>query len=190
MAQIRRVSVVGSSGSGKTTFASALAARLGIPFVELDALFWQQGDWVEPETPVFRERVQHAIAGDAWVVDGNYHGRIGTLVWERADTVIWLDLPLSVCLWRTLGRSIPRIVRREVLWVGNRETFTNTILRRDSLIYYLIRTHAPRRRRIAERLARPEAAHLTAIRFRSGGEALRWLADQPTAVSTSSATSF
>lgn len=172
---MRRVNVVGSAGVGKTTFARALATKLGAPCIELDALFWQQGNWMEPDTESFRRRVEPAISGDAWVVDGNYQGRIGTLVWEPADTVVWLDLPLWVSLWRILRRSIPRVLRREVLWVGNRETFRNMFLSRNSLLYFALRTHRGRRRRFAERLARPEVSHLRLHRFRSNRDAERWL---------------
>ncbi|HEY7847048.1 MAG TPA: hypothetical protein VIC83_02515, partial [Candidatus Limnocylindria bacterium] len=67
----RRINVVGTSASGKTTFARALAARLAVPWVELDALHWEAG-WTEADDAVMRERVRRAIAGDGWVVDGNY----------------------------------------------------------------------------------------------------------------------
>lgn len=176
MSVVQRVSVVGSSGSGKTTFSLALAAHLGVPCIELDALFWQQGAWVEPETAVFRERVHQALAVEAWVTDGNYQGRLGTLVWERADTVVWLDLPLAVSLWRICRRAIPRILRREMLWVGNRETWRNFLFDRKSILYYAIRHYRRRRVLFEERLRRPGVAHLRVHRFRSSGAAYRWLA--------------
>ncbi len=84
-----RISVVGSSGSGKTTLAKALAARLDIPFVELDAIF-HQPNWTELPDDEFRARVREAVAADAWVVDGNY-GVVRPIVLGRATTVVWLD---------------------------------------------------------------------------------------------------
>ncbi len=146
-----------------------------MPFIELDSLFWQQGSWIAPEDAAFRDRVEQATSGDAWVADGNYQGRIGTLVWERADTVVWLDLPLVISLWRICRRTVPRILRHEVLWVDNRETWRNFLFARESLLYFTIRTHRGRRRRFEERLGRSEVAHLRVHRFRSGHDARRWL---------------
>ena len=103
---MRRVLVMGCSGSGKSTFATALAARVGLPYVSLDALFWNPG-WVESDPAEFGERAAAAAEGDAWVIDGNYtrHGA-GELRRARADTVCWFDLPRLTCLSGVLRRSI------------------------------------------------------------------------------------
>ena len=63
------------------------------------------------------------VATDAWVIDGGYWGRLGDLVLERSELVVWLDLRISTWLPRLLRRTLRRIVRRDVLWNGNRETF-------------------------------------------------------------------
>ncbi len=119
-AVVQRINVVGTSGSGKTTFGRALAGRLGVPYIELDALSWE-ADWVAAPTPVLRERVTAAVAGETWVIDGNYSA-MRDLVWGRADTVIWLDLPFRVVMWRVVARTVRRLARGEVLWNGNRES--------------------------------------------------------------------
>src|SRR5437763_13527293 len=105
---MQRVSVVGNSGVGKTTLSRALAARLGAAHVELDAIFHQPG-WTPLATPEFRCRVGQVVAGERWVVDGNY-SRVRDLVWARADTVVWLDLPRRTVMRRLLGRTAGRLL--------------------------------------------------------------------------------
>jgi adenylate kinase family enzyme len=180
-ARLLRISVVGSTGSGKTTFARELARRLGVPFVELDALAWGP-NWTLVPVEVFKERVARAVEGDAWVIDGNYGGRgARDLVWPRADTVIWLDPPLAVVFARLFERAIRRIRSREELWpgTGNRETYRNQFLSRDTLFWWAIKTFRRRRRELPLILARPEHAHLIVHRFRRPEEAEAWLERQP-----------
>jgi adenylate kinase family enzyme len=175
---MRRVSVVGSTCSGKTTFARELASILGVPAVELDALNWG-ADWMMVDEALFRERVDEATAGDAWVVDGNYGGRgARDIIWPRADTLVWLDLPLRVILARLWRRSVGRIRSREVLWSGNRETFRNTFLSRESLFVWALKSYRRRKRIYGDLLARPENAHLDVHHLRSAADAERWLEAQ------------
>jgi len=122
-ARMRRVSLVGLPGCGKTTIGRKLAASLDVPFVELDSIFHQPG-WAELPRDAFRERVDDALTGPAWVVDGNYSA-VRDLVWDRADTVVWLDLPRRLMMRRVILRTVRRAVTRERLWNGNREPLTN-----------------------------------------------------------------
>lgn len=170
---MRRVAVVGTSGSGKTTMAAAVARRLGLPHVELDALHWEPG-WQEAALPVFRERVGAALAGDAWTVDGNY-SKVRDLIWPRADTIIFLDYPLAVILHRLLGRTLRRVIRRDELWGGNRESIANTFFSRDSILLWALQTYRKNRRRYADLFAQPEYRHLRIVHLRSPAEAQRWL---------------
>ncbi len=177
---MQRVSVVGSTGTGKTTFARELAGALGVPCVELDALFWGPR-WTPVALETFRERVAHVAAIEAWVIDGNYGGSgAREIVWTRADTVVWLDYSLPLLLWRLVRRILSRIRDGSELWpgTGDRETVRNAFFARDSLLWFAVRTYRGRRRRLPEALARPEYAHLTTHRFRDPREAERWLAAQ------------
>ncbi|MFF5233157.1 shikimate kinase [Dactylosporangium sp. NPDC000521] len=117
------MSVVGNSGSGKSTLGKALAARLGVPFVELDAIHHLAG-WQPIAVPEFRRKVGELAAGDGWVIDGNYSA-VRDLVWARADTVIWFDLPRRTVIRQVLWRTIRRGVTRQELWNGNREHLGN-----------------------------------------------------------------
>jgi adenylate kinase family enzyme len=175
---MRRVSVVGGSCSGKTTFGRALAQIIAVPFVELDALNWQ-ANWTMTDLETFKERVSAATAGDAWVADGNYGGRgARDIVWPRADTVVWLDVPLLVTLARMWQRTTARIRRQEKLWGGNQETIRNTFFSRESLFVWALTTHRRRRRNLARLMTLPEYGHITFHQLRSGAEADRWLEAQ------------
>jgi adenylate kinase family enzyme len=177
---MRRVSVVGGSCSGKTTFARALAQILDVPFVELDALNWE-ANWTMADVATFQDRIRDATAGDAWVVDGNYGGRgARDILWPRADTVVWLDPPLLVTLVRMWHRTTDRIRRRERLWGGNQETIRNTFFSRDSLFVWALTTHRRRGRNLEQLMKRPEYAHIRFHRLRSGSAAQRWLETERT----------
>jgi len=177
---VRRVSVVGSTGSGKTTFARELARVRGVPFVELDALNWGP-NWTMVDEAIFRARIDDATSGDDWVVDGNYGGRgARAIVWGRADTVVWLDFPLWLILVRLTRRNLSRIRSGEEIWpgTGNRETLRNSYFSRDSLYVWALKTYLRRKRQTPELLARPEFAHLELHRFTRAADAERWLEAQ------------
>lgn len=169
----RRVSVVGTTGSGKTATARQLAGHLGVPHVELDALQWGP-DWTPAGEHVFRERVIEAARGDAWVIDGNY-SRVRNIVWSRAQTVVWLDYGFLVVMWQLAGRTVRRVIKREELWQGNRETFRKSFLSRDSILLWALQTYRRRRRDYPALLRRPEYAHLAAVRLRSPSATREWL---------------
>jgi adenylate kinase family enzyme len=169
--------VVGTTGSGKTTLAGRLAIRMGIPHVELDALYWEPG-WVPAEPEVFRERVAQALSGAAWTTDGNY-SRVRDIIWGRADTVVWLDYALPVILRRIVWRTLRRVVRREELWNQNRQRFGNALFSRDSIVLWAVQTYRRRRREYPVLLSQPEHAHLAVVHLRSPREAERWLDGLP-----------
>lgn len=168
---MRRFAIVGSaSGNGKTTLGRELASRLGIPFVEVDALHHGPG-WTEATADELRARVEPLVAGEAWVVDGYYRGKLGDLVPRSADVVVWLDLPVRVWFPRLLRRTLRRVATREELWNGNRETLRNVFFSRDSLLLFSLRAHFRRRRAYPTQLAPFNVVHL-----RTPKEVERWLA--------------
>jgi adenylate kinase family enzyme len=171
---MRRIVVIGAAGSGKTSLAAALARRLHTPHVELDALYWEQG-WTPAARETFRQRVAAALASDEWAAAGNYSSA-RDIVWRRADTLVWLDYPLPIVVWRLACRSARRIVRNEPLWNDNRERLRQLLGGKDALFIWAIRSHRRYRREHPTLLARPEHKHLNVIRFRSPRQARRWLA--------------
>lgn len=170
----RRIVVIGTSGTGKTTLAAQLARRLGYPHTEMDALHWER-NWTEAPLERFRERVRQAAAGECWVIDGNYN-KVREIAWSAADTVVWLDYPLWLILWRLFWRTIRRTLGGQVLWNGNRERFAEQFFSRTSLFVWVWQTYGRRKREYPELLRRPEHAHLTVIRLTSPRQTARWLA--------------
>ena len=171
---MRRVAVIASaSGNGKTTLGRALAGRLGVRFVELDALV-HGPDWAETPDEELRAVVEPIVLSDGWVIDGTYRTKLGNLVLDAADTIVWLDLPLRVWLTRLLRRTGRRLTGRERLWNDNRETLRNAFWGRQSLFAFAFRTHFQRRRDWPA-----ELAHYPVVRLRSVADIERWLADVP-----------
>ena len=160
----QRIAVFASaSGSGKSTLARAIASRHRLPYHELDALH-HGPNWAEPTAAEFRAIVEPIVAGQAWVVDGSYRGKLGNLVLERADLVVWIDLPRRVWFPRLVARSVRRLVTHERLWNGNRETFRDAFVGKDSLIGYTLRTFPERRRRYEIELAAFPLVRLKTVR--------------------------
>ncbi|MBN1922322.1 MAG: adenylate kinase [Anaerolineae bacterium] len=171
---MQRVNVIGTSGSGKTTMAYRLAQQLDIPHIEMDALFWGP-NWTPVPEEVFRQRVAEALSGPAWVIDGNY-SRLRTSIWERADTVIWLDYPLAVIMTQLMRRTLRRSMSREELWNGNRESLRKSFFSRDSILLWALQTYGRRRQQYPALFRQPEYTHLTFIRLRSPKASAKWLA--------------
>ncbi len=174
---MRRVSVVGNSGSGKTTVATAIAVALGVPHLELDAVF-HQPNWEPLEREDFRARVAQFIAGDGWVVDGNYNA-VQDLVWQRADTVVWLDLPRRQIMRQLLARTLRRMVMRTELWNGNTEPLRNLFMLdpQQSILRWAWTQHRTYAERYGPAQDDPANRHLTFVRLTSRARAARFLAD-------------
>jgi shikimate kinase len=178
MPAIQRIAVVGTSGTGKTTLARQLSARLRLPHVELDALHWDPG-WVPTPAEIFVGRAETALGGDTWVVDGNYP-EVRDLIWRRADTIVWLDYSLALTMWRLTLRTFRRVATREVLWNGNRERDLSAhFFSRDSIFLWALRTYGLRRREYPALLESSSYAHLRAVRLRSPRATNAWLASLP-----------
>jgi adenylate kinase family enzyme len=175
--------VVGSSGAGKTTLARALAERIGVPHVELDAFMHQPG-WQPRPDEEFMDEVERATAQPGWVVDGNYRRFvIEGPVWERADTVVWLDLPKRTVMKQVVVRTVRRAVTRQELWNGNREPLTNffSLDPLKNIIVWAWVKHEEFRQRYAGAMADPRWQRLEFVRLTSHTQARRWLDEIRTA---------
>jgi adenylate kinase family enzyme len=101
---MRKVLVIGSGGAGKSTLANQLGKLLDVEVLHLDKFYWHAG-WVETEKSEWLMTVEELLSRDAWIMDGNYSGTLATRL-EACDTVIFLDMPRLVCLWRVFKRAL------------------------------------------------------------------------------------
>jgi predicted kinase len=172
----QRILVLGRTGSGKTTLARELAAAIDVQHVELDALYFGPGFSTVP-LPVLRERTTAAIAGERWVTDGN-KSAVRDLVWPRADTVVWLDYPVAVSLWRLGKRALWRTsaLTTEASHSGHKAGLPKQMLSAAKGVLTALRSHRGQRRAYPKMFAEPQNRHLAVVRLRSPRATRRWLA--------------
>jgi hypothetical protein len=143
--------------------------------VELDAIYHQPG-WTPLADEEFRARVDAATESEDWVVDGNY-SVVRDIVWEKADTVVWCDLPYVTVMARTIRRTLRRVMTREELWNGNREPWSNlwSVNPEKSIIAWTATRHGRNRRRYTAAEQDPRWADLEFVRLRSRADAERFV---------------
>jgi adenylate kinase family enzyme len=167
-----RIAVIGTSGAGKSTLSRLLGAALALPVIELDAINWQAGwhDLSVHDPDLFQARVRDAIAGDHWVVDGNY-ALVRSLILERATDLVWLDYARAVVMMRVIRRSFSRAMSRRELWpgTGNVEHFSRW-LEPGHPIRWTWSTYAGRKARYAA-LAHSLPARVTVHHLRRPADA-------------------
>lgn len=123
---MQRISVVGTSGSGKSTLAHELSLRLGIEHIELSAIF-HDGEWAKLTRDEFRDAVVDRCSTETWITDDNYQSLVLDLIWARADTVIVLEYPRRIPMWRVTKRTVGRLLTRKQLYGGVREPWSNVL---------------------------------------------------------------
>ncbi|MEZ4664111.1 MAG: hypothetical protein R2911_41800 [Caldilineaceae bacterium] len=152
-----------------------MAHHLGVPHIELDALYWGP-NWQPVTLPNFRTRVEQATTENRWIVDGNYRTKARDIVWKRAQMVVWLDYPLPLVLWRLCQRSVANIYNRRDMWgTGSQETLEKQFLSSDSFLLWAIKTHNPRRRRLLQAMHGDAYSHIDFVRLPSPFHAQMWL---------------
>jgi adenylate kinase family enzyme len=167
----RRVLLAGTSGAGKTTLASRVAALLDLPHIEIDALFHGPG-WTPRDS--FESEVHRFSAGSCWVTEWQY-SQVRAILAQRADLLVWLDLPRALVMQQVIRRTVRRRLSRQVLWNGNREPPLWTILTDpEHIVRWAWTTHDKTATRVAALLQqRPE---LVVVRLISRSNIERWLA--------------
>jgi len=170
----RRVLIAGVSGSGKSTLADALAAQVHIPHTDIDTLY-HGPNWTRRDE--FYTDVDEMIAAPAWVTEWQYRSVRPRLA-DRADTIVWLDFPVRLWMFRLVRRTIQRRRSREELWAGNVEApLWHLFTGRDHIIAWALRTHHDYRTLISDL----EHTHpkLQVVRLRNQRDVDRWLAQLP-----------
>jgi predicted kinase len=171
-----RILILGRTGSGKTTLARELAAAFGLPHVELDSLYFGP-DFSRAPLSLLRERTSAAIAGDRWVTDGNKHA-VRDLVWPRADTIIWLDYPVWVSLWRLAKRAATRTLAlsAQAAQTDQRARLPKQMLAAATGVLTALKSHRGQRREYPRMFAEPANQHLAVARLRSPRATRQWMA--------------
>jgi adenylate kinase family enzyme len=174
--KISRVNVVGTSGSGKSTFSRRLAVKLDAPHVELDRLFWLP-NWGETPDDLFFEKIVQHTCGDKWVLDGNYN-RTVPVKWRHVDTVIWINYSFPRTLFQAAKRAFMRSLTRKELWpgTGNKESFRKSFMSKDSVLLWTLKTYHSNIERYETMMADPQYAHIQFIRLRSPKRSRAFLA--------------
>jgi adenylate kinase family enzyme len=141
-----RINVIGTSGTGKTTFGKKLAKTLDLPFIELDALFWGP-NWTMPDDEHLFNKLTNRLAGDSWVLDGNYT-RTLHIKWERVQSVVWLNYSFTRTVFQAVKRAFSRLISQEELWpgTGNRENF-RMLISKDSIILWTLKSYFRHKKR-------------------------------------------
>jgi hypothetical protein len=170
-----RILILGRTGSGKTTLARELAAALGVPHVELDSLYFGP-NFSRAPLSLLRERTSAAIEGDRWVTDGNKRA-VRDLVWPRADTIIWLDYPLYVSLWRLAKRARTRTLAlsAQAAQTDRRAGLAGQMLAAATGVLTALKSHRGQRREYPRLFAQPANQHLVVARLRSPRAARQWM---------------
>ena len=164
---MKKINVVGTSGSGKSTFSRRLAAKLSYPYLEMDAMFWKP-NWEESSDEEFFAKLKGSLSQERWVLDGNYN-RTVVIKWADVDYVIWIDYPFSRTVYQAVKRALFRSMTKTELWdkTGNIETFSKSFFSRDSVILWTLKTYNRNRVRYTEMFNDPKYSHIKFVRLES-----------------------
>jgi len=160
-----RINIIGTAGSGKSTFSKQVAKKLKIPYVELEALAWKS-NWAEATDEELFSKLERHLSSDDWVLDGNY-SKTRHIKWNNCQMVVYLDMPFYIIFYRILRRTLIRIFTAEELWAGNKETFWRQFFTRDSVIWWGLSNFFPKRRYYLIDSKNPKYSHIKFVRLRS-----------------------
>ena len=172
---MKRINVVGISGSGKSTFSRDLARAIGVRHIEMDAIYWQ-ADWRGLDDDSFAEQLNRQLQEASWVLDGNYTRTI-ELKWSLADTVVWLDYSFGRTFLQVVLRSVRRALSSAEIWpgTGNTETLYRSFFSRDSVILWMLTNYHSNRKKYLGMMSSPRFSHINFIRIKRPSEAVEMI---------------
>jgi hypothetical protein len=162
---MQRIHLIGGSGSGKSTLGRQMAERLGLPFTDLDDLYWEPG-WREMGHAELARRLVPVLAKPGWVIAGNYHATTEAHVWPRLTQLVVLDLPYLTLLRRAGWRTLVRGVTGQPCCNGNTESLWRMFDRQGVLVHMTLNWRR-RHRRYAGLAQESALAHAQVLHLRS-----------------------
>lgn len=168
---MKKIIVVGATGSGKSTLCKRLQSKLKYPYIQLDQLYWKP-NWLGSSDDEFLPKIQTIIEdNENWIIDGNY-SRTMNITWPKADTVVWIDYPFWLVFYQNLSRAIKRSITKEELWpnTGNRESLLR-LFSKDSILRWLIKTYPVMKERYDNAIIDQSNSHIKFYRIKTRKEA-------------------
>ena len=174
MPHLQKIYIIGTTGSGKSTCAKKISEKFGLTHIELDSIYHGK-NWESLENSLFQQKVIERLSNlDAWIVDGNYP-QVRDIILNQTDTVIWLDYPLLLVLFRVIKRTFKRLIKKEKLWNDNYESWCETFFRRENVILWALRTHKRRRKEYLKLYSNEIFSDLKIYRFTKLSELEDWI---------------
>lgn len=168
---MKRIAVIGTSCAGKSTFSQKLSIILGYPYIELDSLFWGH-NWTKRKE--FLDDVRICVQEENWILDGNY-GSAREFIWNRATTIIILNLPFYHIFYRAIFRTLKRILTKEAIFNSNVETFNNAFFSMDGIPYWVIKTYRKHKKKYKQLVNSRKFSHIDFIELKSSKEVTQYL---------------
>ncbi|WP_437608358.1 shikimate kinase [Erwinia sp. V71] len=171
-----KINVIGTSGSGKSTVARAIARQLALPYIEMDALFWLP-HWGESSDEQLFAKLEQALQQPGWVLDGNYN-RTRTVKWRDVDIIVWVDYSFTRTLYQAIRRAITRAWTQQEIWPGTgcRESFRKSFFSRDSIILWTLKTWRKNRRSYQALMHDSRYQHLQFVHLTSPQQSQQFIA--------------
>ena len=171
---MKKINVIGTTASGKSTFSKKLSARLNIPYISMDKLFWKS-NWTESTNEELFQKLEEALNQDTWVLDGNF-SRTNDIKWKDVDTIIWIDFSFLRTLYQSISRALSRIICQKELWegTGNKETLSR-LFSKDSIVLWLFKQYGKKKRTYSKLITEDKYNHINFVRLQSPKECEKYL---------------
>lgn len=168
---MKKINVIGTTGSGKSTFSMLLASKLAYPYIQMDQIYWNP-NWVESHDKEYLAKISEAVSSETWVLDGNY-SRTNPIKWQNVDIIIWIDYSYIRTFFQLFKRTLYRIITKQEIWpqTGNIESFKRTFLSKDSILIWFFKNYSKNKHRYKKLMNSRNLSHIEFVRLRNPKEA-------------------